>query len=64
MSDSLTFAITHGKLESIETLMVLGAEMNESGFLQAIKRGDLAIFQLLIDRGWDVNSTEFGKTAL
>lgn len=64
MSNCLAFPVTHGILESIGTLMELGVELNINGFLQAVKRGDLAIFQVLVDNGWGVNTIKFGKRSL
>lgn len=51
-------------METIDALVKWGAKMTEESFYAAIDRGDPALLQLMVENGWDVNSTEYGPTAL
>jgi len=51
-------------METIDGLVKWGAKMMEESFYAAIDRGNPALLQLMVENGWDVNSTEYGPTAL
>jgi len=60
----LIFAMKEATMETIDALVKWGAKMTEESFYAAIDRGDPALLQLMVENGWDVNSTEYGPTAL
>jgi hypothetical protein len=48
-----------GSIQTIKTLLNLGAKVDVLSIHSAIVRGEPTVFQLLVDSGWDINSTEF-----
>jgi hypothetical protein len=64
LDECLIFAMPQCSLELIKTLLDLGAKLKRASFHKAFERGDTAVFKLLIEAGWDMNSTEFQLTAL
>ncbi|KAI4917882.1 uncharacterized protein J4E92_008819 [Alternaria infectoria] len=53
-----------GTIEMIDTLLKHGATLSFLAFLEAFEREETAVFQKLIDYGWDVDSTEFELPAV
>lgn len=51
-----------GSLDMIKVLLDHGSKLTVSSTHFAIARQDSALFQLLLDHGWDINSTEFGRS--
>lgn len=64
LDECLTLAIPHGSLSTIKLLLHLGAELNRVTLLKACMRAVPAVFELLMDFGWDIDSVEFGVPAL
>jgi hypothetical protein len=64
LNASLVQAMPHGSLETIQLLLTLGAKLKSTSFYSAIAREDAAMLQLLIDFGWDIDSTEFELSAI
>ena len=62
--DCLELAIREGSIETIKTLLAHGATLTYIAFLKAIHREEPAVFQQLLDHGWDIDSTEFGRPAV
>jgi len=56
--------MSESSMETINGLVKWGAKMTEESFYAAIDRGNPALLQLTVENGWDVNSTEYGPTAL
>jgi hypothetical protein len=54
LKESLTLAIPAGSHATIKL----------ASFHAAVAREDTGVFQLLIDSGWDIDSTEFNYTAV
>jgi hypothetical protein len=48
----------------IELLLRLGAKVNVLSLESAIEREEPTVLQVLVDHGWDINSTEFEDTAI
>jgi ankyrin repeat protein len=63
LDTSLILAMPQSSLETIELLLDLGAKLKEASLFSAVAREETAVFKLLIDAGWDINSTEFQRTA-
>jgi hypothetical protein len=45
-------------------LLLLGAKLKEASFHRAVAREEAAVFQLLIEAGWDIDSTEYEMSAV
>jgi hypothetical protein len=60
----LVFAMSEASLDTIESLIKWDARMTKESFYTAIRRGEPALIYLMLDNGWDINSTEFGPSAL
>jgi len=60
----LFLAMPDAALPTIELLLQYGATLSSLSFSSAIQRGDPGVFELLVDSGWDIDSTEFGTTAV
>jgi hypothetical protein len=58
------FAISEASLDTIDSFIKWGANMTKEAFYTAISRGEPALIQLLLDNGWEINSTEFGPSLL
>lgn len=64
LQECLLLAMPSGSLEMIDTLLNHGATLSFLAFLAAFERKETAVFQKLIDYGWDVDSTEFELPAV
>ena len=64
LNDCFAQAMPQASLSTLRLLHQHGARLNQDSFRSAIKRGDPAVFQFLIEAGWDFNSTEFGESAI
>ncbi|EGO55026.1 hypothetical protein NEUTE1DRAFT_123573 [Neurospora tetrasperma FGSC 2508] len=65
LQDGLTEAVQGEHLAVADLLLSGGARVNRRTFQGAIIRGDPATFEVFINNGWDVNTTEFEEgTAL
>ncbi|KAH4017307.1 hypothetical protein HBH61_156150 [Parastagonospora nodorum] len=53
----LALAMPKNSLATIEHLLRLGAKLNNASFDAAFAREETAVFKLLIDSGWDINSS-------
>jgi hypothetical protein len=59
LQESLLSAMRNGSLEMIDILLNHGATVSLLTMSEAFTRAETAVFQQLIDHGWDVDSTEF-----
>ncbi len=64
LNRALSFATQKTKVEAIKVLMSQGAQVNENAFYFACSKHNVAIFEALLEFGWDINSVEFGEPAL
>ncbi|CAO2649935.1 Nn.00g012270.m01.CDS01 [Neocucurbitaria sp. VM-36] len=64
LNKCLELAMPDGSLDTIRVLLQHGSKLNVFAYSKAIAREDPAVFQLLIDHGWDINSTEFENSAV
>jgi hypothetical protein len=64
LKESLTLAIPAGSHATIKLLLDCGAKLEQASFHATVAREDTGVFQLLIDSGWDIDSTEFNYTAV
>jgi hypothetical protein len=64
LDDALALAIPRCSLETIRLILQLGAKLDVVAVSKAIERADPAVFQALMESGWDINSTEFGRSAV
>jgi len=64
LQECLLLAMPSGSLEMIDTLLKHGATLSFLAFLEAFERKETAVFQKLIDCGWNVDSTEFELPAV
>lgn len=60
----LVLAMPHCSLQIIKLLLQLGAELKARSWCAIFRRGDPAVFQLLIESGWDIDSTEQERSAV
>jgi hypothetical protein len=60
----LVLAMPSSSLEIIKLLLQLGAKLKPASWSSIFNRGDPAVFQLLIDAGWDIDSTERERPAV
>jgi hypothetical protein len=59
LNECLILAMPESSLDTIGLLLQRGAKLKSGSFFDMIARGDTAVFQLLIDSGWDIDSTDF-----
>jgi hypothetical protein len=64
LNESLTLAMPHGTLDMIKLLLLLGANLKQASFHSAVAREEAAVFQLLVEAGWDIDSTEYEMSAV
>jgi len=64
LQECLLLAMPSGSIEVIDTLLKHGATLSFLAFVEAFERKETAVFQKLIDYGWDVDSTEFELPAV
>jgi ankyrin repeat protein len=64
LNESLVIAMPNGNLDMIKLLLLLGAKLKEASFHRAVAREEAAVFQLLIEAGWDIDSTEYEMSAV
>jgi hypothetical protein len=64
LNASLVMAMPQGSLETIKLLLTLRAKLKSASFHSAVVREDAAVFELLIESGWDIDSTEFELSAV
>ena len=64
LDECLESAMPGASIDIIRLLLQHGARLTILSFGKAIGRQDPAVFQLLLDHGWDINSTEFGRSAV
>jgi len=64
LQECLLLAMPNGSLEMIDTMLKHGATVSFLAFLEAFEREETAVFQKLIDYGWDIDSTEFELPAV
>ncbi|KAH3995362.1 hypothetical protein HBI70_178240 [Parastagonospora nodorum] len=60
----LELSMPTGTLEVIERLLTLGARLVPDSLFAAVARQEPEVFQLLIEFGWDINSTRFSHAAI
>ncbi|KAH7063893.1 ankyrin repeat-containing domain protein [Paraphoma chrysanthemicola] len=60
----LALAMPSSHMDVIKVLLHVGARLNYRAFCAMIAREDPNVFQLLVDFGWDIDSTQFESTAL
>lgn len=60
----LVLAMPQGNEEIIKLLLQLGAQLDHESTRAAIEREDASILQLLVESGWDMNTTKYGRTPL
>ncbi|KAJ4295569.1 hypothetical protein N0V90_007582 [Kalmusia sp. IMI 367209] len=61
---AFTYAVGNGSADVVGTLMRHGARLKYMSWIELSKRGELSIYHMVIDNGWDINSTEFGAPAI
>jgi len=61
---ALALAMPTGSLSTIGHLLQLGAKLNRGSWITLFPRAEIAIFQLLLDAGWDVNSSPYRLSSL
>jgi len=64
LQECLLLAMPSGSLEMIDTLLKHGATLSFLAFIEPFEREETAVFQKLIEYGWDVDSTEFELPAV
>lgn len=64
VDEALADAVDEGFIDAVELLLSHGANITEPAFLGATSRPDNRVFQAFLNHGWDINSTEYGETAL
>ncbi|KAF1846344.1 ankyrin, partial [Cucurbitaria berberidis CBS 394.84] len=64
LDECLTSVMPEGSLGMIKILVRHGSKLTIFSFFKAIRREEPAVFQLLIDHGWNIDSTEFEVTAV
>jgi hypothetical protein len=64
LNTCLVLAMPQGHMEVIKLLLQLGAQLDHESSRSIIEREDPAVLQLLVESGWDMNTTEFGRTAV
>ncbi|KAF2821564.1 hypothetical protein CC86DRAFT_470751 [Ophiobolus disseminans] len=64
LNEHLNSTMLQGSIVTIKLLLERGAKLNRSSFGKAIDRGEPAVFQMLIERGWDINSIKFRTSAV
>jgi hypothetical protein len=57
-------AMPEGSLATIEYFFNRGGKLKPPAMNRGIARDDTAVFQTLIDAGWDMNSSEHGYAAV
>ena len=62
MNQCLKEAIPRASLQLVELLLQKGARMVKSSFESALSRKETSLFQLLQEYGFDLDTTEFGRT--
>lgn len=55
----LSHTLSQGTLQSIKTLLQQGAKMDEHAMRAAIGGEDVEVLDLLVEYGWDIDSTAF-----
>jgi len=60
----LELAMPTGSLDLIKRLLNPGARLVADSLPAAVARQEPGVFQLLIDFGWDINSTRFSHAAI
>lgn len=60
----LNLAMLEGSTEMIGLLLDLGAELSVYSLASAVARQEPEVFRLLIDSGWDINSTMSSLSAI
>jgi hypothetical protein len=51
----LSIAMPKNSLAAIQLLLQYGANLDHDSFRAALTREEIAVFQLLLDCGWDIN---------
>jgi hypothetical protein len=64
LNESLILAMPDGALDTIKLLLGLGAKLKRASFHSAVAREEVAVFQLLVEAGWDIDSTEYQRSAV
>lgn len=62
LDNAFTYAIRNASADTVDILLRHGARLKNTGLsrFELDNRGDPAIYEKLIEHGWDINSTEFG----
>ncbi|KAJ4364158.1 hypothetical protein N0V83_009613 [Neocucurbitaria cava] len=60
LDQCLTSTMPKGSLDMLKILLEKGAKLTRFSYWDAIKREEPATLQLLVDHGWNIDSTEFG----
>jgi hypothetical protein len=64
LDECLKAAMPEASTDIIRLLLQRGAKLQMWSYGQAITRSEPEVFQLLMDHGWDIDSTEFGRPAV
>lgn len=64
LDGALERATWAGHIEPVRLLLSQGARLNRMSFIGVVRSRDPAMFEELLQHGWDINSTEFGSPAL
>ena len=66
LDDAFVYAIANSSADVVESLLRHGARLQGGSMsrYELRKRGDPAIYRKLLEHGWDIDSTEFGSTAV
>lgn len=64
LDECLSAAMPAATISCIRTLLIHGAKPKAWSLGEAMAREDVAIFQLLVDHGWDINSAKYGRPAI
>lgn len=64
LDECLSSAMGEGSLDMIRMLLQHGAKLQRLSFIRLNARADPAVFQLLMDYGFEINTTEFYMTTL
>lgn len=66
LDDTFVYAIKNTSADVVGLLLRHGARLKAGSMsrFELQERGDPALYQKLLDNGWDIDSTEFGCTAV
>lgn len=64
LNDQLSLIIPQGSFQAIKALLQQGAKLDERAMWAAVGREDVELFEMLVEFGWDIESTEGSKCAV